>query len=73
MAQLRRLRLLTTPFYLAAAWCVAGTLTSAGADTVQSPIEATFGAPGPFATTTGTVTEGSTVVYDPTTRATTAA
>ena len=65
MAKLRRLRL--SDDALSALPLLGASLellTSAGADAVQSPIEATFGAPGPFATTTGTVTEGSTVVYD---------
>jgi pimeloyl-ACP methyl ester carboxylesterase len=64
MAKPGRLRLLMVAVFTVAAWCVAGVPASAGAAAAQSPIEATFSAPGPFATTTGTVTEGSTVVYD---------
>jgi len=61
---LGRVLALALALFSVAAWCVAGVPTSAGADAGQSPIEAAFSAPGPFATTTGTVTEGSTVVYD---------
>jgi pimeloyl-ACP methyl ester carboxylesterase len=64
MAKLGRLPLLMVAVFTVAAWCVAGVPASAGAAAAQSPIEAAFSAPGPFATTTGTVTEGSTVVYD---------
>jgi pimeloyl-ACP methyl ester carboxylesterase len=57
-------RVLALALFSVAAGCVAAVPTSAGADAGQSPIEAAFSAPGPFATTTGTVTEGSAVVYD---------
>jgi pimeloyl-ACP methyl ester carboxylesterase len=58
-----RLRLLTMAICMAAGCAVAATPSSAGAATMP-PIETAFSAPGPFATTTGTVTEGSTQVYD---------
>jgi pimeloyl-ACP methyl ester carboxylesterase len=38
--------------------------SSAGAAVVPLPVEAAFSAPGPFATTTGTVMKGSKVEYD---------
>jgi len=47
----------------AASW-VSGVGPSAGAAAVRSPIEAQFSAPGPFATTAGTVKVGSRVEYD---------
>src|ERR1700677_1484189 len=49
---------------LAVAGCVTGAPSSAGAAVVPLPIEAAFSAPGPFATTTGTVMKGSKVEYD---------
>jgi pimeloyl-ACP methyl ester carboxylesterase len=64
MAKLGRLPLLTIAVLTVAASCVVGVRTSAEAAAVEPPIEATFSAAGPFATTTGTVIEGSTVVYD---------
>jgi pimeloyl-ACP methyl ester carboxylesterase len=64
MPKLGQLPLLMVAVFMVAAWCVAGVPASAGAAAAQSPIEAAFSAPGPFATTTGTVTEGSVVVYD---------
>jgi len=63
IAKLRGLRLLTMAICIAAGWCVAEMPIPAGADAMP-PVETAFSAPGPFATTTGTVTEGSTVVYD---------
>ena len=63
MAKFGRLRLLAMAFCIATGWCVAAMPSSAGADTLP-PIETAFSAPGPFATTTGTVTVGSTEVYD---------
>lgn len=65
MAKLGRLPLLLTiTAFICTAWCIAARPDSTGAAVVQSPIEAAFSAPGPFATTTGTVMEGSTVEYD---------
>jgi len=64
MAKLGRLPLLTIAVLTVAASCVVGVRTSAEAAAVEPPIEAAFSAAGPFATTTGTVIEGSTVVYD---------
>ena len=64
MAKLGRLPLLTVVVFIVAAWRVVGAPTSAGGAAVESPIEAAFSVPGPFATTTGTVTKGSTAEYD---------
>ncbi len=58
-----RLRLLAMAICMAAGYTVVAMPSSAGADTMP-PVEAAFSAPGPFATTTGTVTEGSTQLYD---------
>lgn len=63
MAKFGWLPLLSMAVLVVAGWGVAGIPTPAGAD-AASPIEAAFSAPGPYATTTGTVTEGSTVEYD---------
>ena len=61
---LRRLPLPTLCALIVAAGCVAGVPSSARAAVARLPIEAAFSAPGPFATTTGTVMKGSTVEYD---------
>jgi pimeloyl-ACP methyl ester carboxylesterase len=64
MAKLGRLPPLTMAVFIIVGWCLAAAPTSARAAAVQPPIEAAFSAPGPFATTSGTVVEKSTVVYD---------
>jgi pimeloyl-ACP methyl ester carboxylesterase len=65
MAKQGRLPLLTMiAVLMVAASCVVGVRTSAEAAAVEPPIEAAFSAPGPFAATTGTVTDGSTTEYD---------
>ena len=63
-SKLGRLPLLTLCALIVAAGCVTGVPSSAGAAVVPLPIEAAFSAPGPFATTTGTVMKGSKVEYD---------
>jgi pimeloyl-ACP methyl ester carboxylesterase len=64
MAKLGRLPLLMMAVFVIAAGFIAAAPASAGAAAVQPPIETAFSAPGPFATTTGTVMEGSTAEYD---------
>jgi len=64
IAKLGRLPLLTMTVFVIAAGCIAAVPASAGAAAVQPPIETAFSAPGPFATTTGTVMDGSTAEYD---------
>jgi pimeloyl-ACP methyl ester carboxylesterase len=63
MTRLSRLPLPTMGVLIIAVWSLMG-VTPAGAAASEPPIEAAFSAPGPFATTTGTVTQGSKVVYD---------
>src|ERR1700728_3177758 len=63
-SKLGRLPLLTLCALMLAVGFVTVVPSSAGAAVVPLPVEAAFSAPGPFATTTGTVMKGSKVEYD---------